>query len=52
MDHDKTILDIGYNHTHYEKYSQISVQSDTPFFKDYGDQLRDEKDTRFDAAPK
>ncbi|CAD8182239.1 unnamed protein product [Paramecium pentaurelia] len=52
LDHDKTILDIGYHHIHYDKYSQISVQSDTPFLKDYGDQLQNDKDTRFDAIPK
>ncbi|CAD8186215.1 unnamed protein product [Paramecium octaurelia] len=52
LDHDKTILDIGYHHMHYDKYSQISVQSDTPFVKDYGDQLQNDKDARFDASPK
>ncbi|CAD8087355.1 unnamed protein product [Paramecium primaurelia] len=50
LDHDKTILDIGYNHIHYDKYSQISVRSDTPFVQDYGDQLIDQNDNEFQKS--
>ncbi|CAD8182992.1 unnamed protein product [Paramecium octaurelia] len=47
LDHDKTILDIGCSHMGYDKYSQISVRSDTPFVQDYCDQLIDQNDNEF-----
>ncbi|CAD8088801.1 unnamed protein product [Paramecium sonneborni] len=44
LDHNKTILDIGYRHIQNDKISQISIRSDTQFVQDYLDQLNDHYD--------
>ncbi|CAD8092531.1 unnamed protein product [Paramecium sonneborni] len=55
LDHDKTILDIGYHNVQNDKISQISIRSDTQFAQDYGDQLQDHNEIQSlkkDSQPK